>query len=181
MLDNDERPGTSETYSSAITSSNLRCEADRRGDADMLIAAAWSPSRIGAALMRLHTEYDSGQKFKGVSSVTDQILLINRLKSLPDVRRELTAQAVAWNMERPEETVLAALAWWVDHVCRRCQGRRFDVVPNTPALSAKKCKCCNGSGEAHLPHGQQGRRLTQFMDDCVSRARQSIKKRLRQS
>lgn len=180
-MSNDERPGVEETYSSAITSSNLRCEAERRGDADMLIAAGWSPSRIGAALMRLHTEYDSGQKYKGVLSSTDQFLLINRLKSLPDVRRELTARTADERVERPDETTLAVLAWWVDPVCRCCSGRKFEVVLDTPALSGKKCKSCQGSGEMHRPYGDTGKRLALFMDDCVNRARQSIKKHLRSS
>lgn len=45
-------------YTSAAHSSNLRVQADRRGDADVMIAAGWSQSRIGMALLRLHSEYD---------------------------------------------------------------------------------------------------------------------------
>lgn len=45
-------------YTSAAHSGNLRVQADRRGDGDMMIAAGWSQSRIGMALLRLHSEYD---------------------------------------------------------------------------------------------------------------------------
>lgn len=60
----DEVPGVEEQYSSAVSSSNLRVDLDRRNEADAIIAAGWNPARIGAALMRLHTEYDKVAKPK---------------------------------------------------------------------------------------------------------------------
>ena len=40
---NDERRTVEESYTSATNSSNLRCEADRRTDVDVLIAAGCTP------------------------------------------------------------------------------------------------------------------------------------------
>lgn len=57
-----EAPTTQEQYACAIHSMNLRVEAGRQGDADLLIAAGWSKSRFGAAMMRLHSEWDSAER-----------------------------------------------------------------------------------------------------------------------
>lgn len=57
-----ERPGIEESYSSATNTSNLSVEARRRMPADTVIAAGWSRSRLGAALLRLHSEWDGAEK-----------------------------------------------------------------------------------------------------------------------
>lgn len=57
-----EAPTTQERYATATQSGSLRVQADRHGDADYLIAAGWSKSRFGAALMRLHSEWDAAER-----------------------------------------------------------------------------------------------------------------------
>lgn len=57
-----EAPTTQERYASATQSRSLRVEAGLQGDADYLIAAGWSKSRFGAALMRLHSEWDAAER-----------------------------------------------------------------------------------------------------------------------
>ncbi|MEY4415384.1 MAG: hypothetical protein RIQ53_2677 [Pseudomonadota bacterium] len=54
----EDRPTIAERYSAATESSNLKVEARRRGDADMLIAAGWLPDSLGALLLRLRSEYE---------------------------------------------------------------------------------------------------------------------------
>lgn len=61
-LGNDERPGIEESYTSAVATSNLRVHVARRTDADVVIAAGMSPSRLGSALLRLHSEWDRTAK-----------------------------------------------------------------------------------------------------------------------
>ena len=56
-----ETADINEQYSVATNSANLRMEADRRSSADILVAAGWAPSRLGSALLRLHSEFDSVQ------------------------------------------------------------------------------------------------------------------------
>ena len=58
---NDEIRTVEESYTSATASSNLRCEADRRTDVDILIAAGCTPGILGSALMRLHSEWDGAE------------------------------------------------------------------------------------------------------------------------
>ena len=55
-----------ERYTSATVTSNLRVEADKRGAGDVLIAFGWSASRIGAALLRLHSEWDGVSRTKHI-------------------------------------------------------------------------------------------------------------------
>lgn len=60
----DAKPNTEEKYGAATHASNLRVEADRGGSADMLIAAGWSASRLGAGLIRLHSEWEGAARPK---------------------------------------------------------------------------------------------------------------------
>lgn len=55
---NEERPNIEEQYTSATQASSLVVDADISGPADKLIASAWSKSRLGSALLRLHSEAD---------------------------------------------------------------------------------------------------------------------------
>lgn len=59
MLNTPENPAPTveEMYDSATHASNLRVQADRNGPADVIIAMGWSPSQVGAALMRLQSEW----------------------------------------------------------------------------------------------------------------------------
>jgi hypothetical protein len=181
MAETTDKPGIEETYSGAVTSSNLRMEVREdspNGAAGVLIAVGWSPSRLGAALMRLHTEYDGSSIPPGKPSATDVALLQISLKTLPAVHQQIAHQAAVWGMERPNEIATAVIAWWLAKSCRVCRGRQYQTIPGTPALSNRVCKACGGSGEATLHYGQAGRRLANYIEDCVSRAQQSIKKRL---
>ena len=155
-------PTVEEKYTSAIHTSNLRVEADKGGSADVLIAVGWSPSRLGSALMRLHSEQDGAQS----------------LRSFAGVHGQLDAQSMRWGM--PVATTTAILKYWLAPLCKVCQGRKFESVPGSPALSAKRCNCCRGEGVERIPHGEDGRRLLGYIEDCLSRARDSIKARLRQ-
>lgn len=174
-----DKPTVEETYSRSVNSANLRMETredSQTSAADVLIAAGWSSSRLGASLMRLRTEFDGlGMPPNG----SDTGLLQMGLKSLSSVHEQLSAQAGRWNVEHAGEVATAAIAWWLSNVCRTCHGRRYQSIAGTPALSGRACNTCRSTGETNLRYGHTGRRLVNFMDDCVSRAQQSIKTRLR--
>ena len=111
-----------ERYTSACTATNLRVSAEKPGAADVLIAAGWSKHQLGAALMRLRSEWDSVAKPRRVTpeaitqvartmqgTPTEKLqkaqkiasdwythelrLLAQRLQTLPAIRRAITAQA----------------------------------------------------------------------------------------
>lgn len=172
---------TDERYTTAITTDNLKMDTREHasiGDVDVLTAAAWAPARLGSALLRLASEYDSASR-AGQGSRMDAALFVGRLRTLPDVRRQVALQLAAWGVEKPEDAALAIAAWWLKRVCGKCHGRGFEVVPGTARLSAKQCRACDSSGEARVPAGEQGRRAANWLDECLSRGRQSIRQRLR--
>lgn len=135
---------TEERYLSATQSSNMRVEAEKHGDADVMIASGWSASRIGAALMRLHTK-----------ATRD---------NLAKVHVQVALEAYRLNVANPDAVASAAIAWWLDRVCPECHGRKWDTIKDTPSLSAIECPKCHGTGEKRMPVG--ARDLTLWMDYC---------------
>lgn len=179
MLTNDDRAGIEEQYSQACTSSNLRVQADKRSSADLLIASGMSNSRMGGALMRLRAEYGSDSVPRRNASETDHRLMLGRLKTLPAVLSAVTAQAHSWGIDRPGAVALAVVSHWLDDLCRHCEGRGKERIKDTPALSARNCKHCGGTGRIDLTHGSAGRRMAGYVGDCVSDWSHRTKKLLR--
>lgn len=62
MTDPQDKPNVEERYTSAANTSNLAIVAEKGGPGDVIIAAGWSRSQLGAALLRLHSEWDGAQK-----------------------------------------------------------------------------------------------------------------------
>jgi hypothetical protein len=214
----NERPGVDESYQTATNTSDLSVEGDRRGSGDVLIAAGWSESRIGMALLRLHSEWDASEKpakptKTGIQEMAgtfqralpgetpaegktkpltisqahhyastwyshEVAMLLGKLKALPAVRQQVTVQALRWGMHEAQAKASATVRYWLDQACGGCHGLKWQPIHGAPALSNRPCRVCGGTGFAQAPHGQEGKRLANFMDDCVSRARQSMRNRL---
>ena len=197
---NDEKRGIEEAYQCAGSSSNLRVEAERRSDADVLIAAGWTPGMLGSAAIRLRGEWDRSEKPRLLAKIEAQKLaaaeppsargatavqvhywqqlreLSGKLKSFRAVWDPLTGHMGGdWRASRE------VIMWWLDQNCAKCGGTKFDVVKGTNRHGAKLCRPCGGSGLAQAPHGQAGRKAANFLDDAVQIARTSIKRRLRPS
>lgn len=224
MVQINKQRDVQEAYATAVSSSNLRVDSAALGDVDVLIAAGWNPSRVGGALMRLLTEWDSAahtrpvdmahflpgcrrdaaraaaqalaaapdeESIKAVLCQVDKdaraqasamaeranerevMLLLARLKTLPTVRALLADRLRKWGVQEAGGKADALARWWVQRTCQACQGTKFQPK------AAKACKICGGLGEAPLPCGQEGRRLANWMDDCVERWRQANRKVLR--
>lgn len=162
MMRNDIDATTlEERYISAGNSSNLRCETREDaplGDTAVLIAAGWSPSRIGALLMRLHTKPD-------------------RI-GLEQAHQQIAIQAERWGFERPTAVAASVLAWWLNRACKACRGVRLEAIAGTPSLSSRQCRSCGGTGQAKLAYGDNGKQLLEWLENCKDHAAASIKKRL---
>lgn len=85
MLDNTERPNVEERYITAAVTSDLRVEADRAGAGDVMVAAGWNQSRVGMALLRLHSEWSACAKPRRPS--------LAQLEAIADTIREDDAKA----------------------------------------------------------------------------------------
>ena len=206
----DEKRCVEEEYTSAGNTSDLRVQGDRRSDADALIAAGMNPSRVGMALLRLHSEWDKAEKPRRPSPgaiaavaatmpralkeservcaarrqaqdwyMAEMAKLVNKLKSLPAVRSQLTSYVPKWGIVEASVKVPAIIAYWLDQTCPHCHGLKYQAIPGAPTLSNRACKACGGTGVAPIPHGQEGRRVANYMDDCVQKARTAIRQRLR--
>lgn len=174
---NDTPRTVEESYTSATQSSNLRCDPDRRTDVDLLIAAGCTPGILGAALMRLRSEFDSSSE-KQARTVTDAILLMGKLKSLPRVLGAIEAWAVLRGLDAPKRLAQSVVAHWLDSNCLPCHGRGHELIPGTPSLG-RQCKVCKGTGKRKEPMGEAGRRALNMCDEAVAVARASMSKRLR--
>lgn len=176
---NDTPRTTEEAYVSATQSSSLRCEPDKRTDLDVLIAAGCTPGILGAALMRLHSEFDSSSE-KQARTATDAILLMGKLKSLPRVLEALEEWAALRGLDAPKRLAQAVVAHWLDAQCKPCHGRGHEQIAGTPSLG-RTCKACKGTGKRKEPMGEAGRQMLNLCDDAVMTARNSMKRRLRNS
>lgn len=206
MLNNETRT-VEEQYSTACNTSDLRVPLDhtRRVPADVVIAAGMSKGRLGSALLRLHSEWDSSPKPQPATKEQIEVIarsykkpdiakaqkqadewfhsqcveLMCRLKSLPMVRDEMIQIAKKEGMESAESFAPRVVAWWLDQRCHVCKGVQEEVVVGTGRLSGRACHGCEGSGRSKVPGGSAGRRLANIMDDCVQRGREQIRNRLR--
>lgn len=202
---NTEKPGVEERYESACGASSLKVQAERGGPGDLLIAAGWSEQRTGMALLRLHSEFTGAAKPRRMSPTQVAALAItyrdkhgvpNRQKAMAEAARAYAnelrllalslktrpavwAQLAPWAQAKgiPEDQVAQALFHWLDPVCSHCGGHGLHKAKDAPALSAKQCRACNGTGTKMIPEG--GTRVLSFISTCTSQARESLGKRLR--
>ena len=208
----NEKPGIEERYTRATNTSNLRMETREDsaiGSAGILIASGWNRSRIGGVLLRLLTEYDGSEKPKPATmesflsktmrpdretqknarrrahdfNLHELGLLLQKLKSLPVMREQLTIQMLKWGVKEAETKAIEVLRWWLAQACPECGGTKFKVAKGTGRHTAKACDVCHGTGKRSYPgHStgweQEARRLASFMDQCVERARAGISRHL---
>ncbi len=107
--------------------------------------------------------------------VAELRLLSLSLKSRSSLWAEMKLHGKLTNTS--PEVVAAALLHWLNPTCPVCDGHGRRKVPGQPALSAKICHKCNGTGHVSPPAGTGPVLL--YMDTCTNKARQSLKKRLR--
>lgn len=188
-----------EAYESACSTSDLGVEPDKKKPVDILIAGGWSDSRIGMALLRLRSEWESSEKPRFpdpylVAKLGTQLgdhgraktlahtwytnelkMLRLKLKGLPAVSHQLYLKAERKGI--PREIIPQVMAWWLSQTCLACGGHGKTLIPGSPTLSSHDCQVCRGTGKKKLPEGQNGRWLANLMDASVNSAKQSLKNR----
>lgn len=200
----NDRPGITETYQTATNTSDLTVEADRRGAGDVLIAAGWSDSRLGQTLIRLRGEWDAAGKPRrateadieriaakmpdpkgrpNVKKARTAVLLgyakairvrAEQMKTRPEAMRLLLEWAVLRGVE--PEVIGPALTHWLAPTCPVCDGHGRRKLPDAPVLG-KACHHCNSTGIKPQPLGAA--RVLNYLQDCVGKADNSMKRRLR--
>lgn len=190
--------GINERYRTATHASDLRVEAERGGQADVIIAAGMSKCDLGVLLIRLCSEWDSAEKIhRGKASsrkinkadllqaadweLHEQKMLMGKLKTLPAVRRALIFWSILHFDIEDENHIAAILLWWLDHVCKGCNGLRYRRILGTPSLSNKFCLHCHGTGEVKIPEDPENprylrgcKKMLAHLSECVKNAAASM-------
>lgn len=211
-------PTIDERFASATNSRDLSLDARVIGDADYLIAAGWSDTRLGMALMRLRSEWDSAARqyttapcrptrsqvhklalantaqgvppgredFDQARSTLEKEFearnaeIIRPLKTLPAARYFLTFRAALDGAKDSETLAAQILLHWLSPRCPACMGRKIELKPWTDELNETPCSHCHGTGETQPPGGTIGKGLMNYLDSCLERGRESIRRRLKQ-
>lgn len=205
MLMATERPGLDEQYLVATNTSDLTLNPDRVCAATHLIAAGLLGNRMGEALIHLRAEWDAADKPRKMTEaeIAARAVELPRRHGKPDVKRARTEALVGYaagmrNRARQMRGWLPAMLLmreWADArqvdldllspalyhflnpTCPVCDGHGLRKVPDAPALSAKQCHHCNGSGVWPRPLGAE--RIHDWLRGCVGRAKQDRRKLLR--
>lgn len=128
---NDQARGAEEDYSCAVSTSDLRVDLRRRGDADAIIAAGWNKARIGAALMRLHTEFDKVPKPKAMApEVVRRIAASITVSQLLPLAKEVGIQVGTLRPAAAADAIASAQAKaWHEGELRVMLGRLTEFAP----------------------------------------------------
>lgn len=161
-----ERPSAFERLSVAIGSSDLTADPVHRGDLDYIVALGFASARhsaVAGPLMRLHLASSPGALKVAFQSVLGLVKRMNAKKN--------------WRLNTRSIQVVAlqALSHHVNPVCPHCHGRKFELMEGAPALSAKACKACHGTGKRpvqkkHRDYINQVITALEQIDDVTERA-----------
>jgi hypothetical protein len=197
MLDTQDRPGLDEQYIVATNTSDLSLNPDRVCSATHLIAAGLLGNRMGEALVHLRAEWDTASKPPKPTDddVAARAAELPKRKGKPDLKRargelrlgysialrkraeQMRGMAQAsglmrqWALVREfdPDLVPKVLYYWLNPVCPACDGRKFVVIPDTPALSSKQCHHCEGHGTWPKPLGSD--RALNWLKGCAGKAK----------
>jgi hypothetical protein len=136
-------------YVRAAGSANLKCD-DTHFDTDVLAAVALS-SKFGGLLFRV-------KFFNDADSYRRLLHEWTWIVSAKALRRGWGTH-IAINVVADE-----SLRRWVDGKCKVCTGLGHHKLFNTPVLSDKPCRPCQGTGEAPL---KCDRRLRDYILDMT--------------
>lgn len=180
-----------ERYRKATVSSNIRPEARRSGDADLLISAGWADS-LGIKLYRLAGEFDQVlQDMRRASTQTDAIMVLGHLKTLNQARIALVRFAIEsaprWGVKLDPNiigvVVGKALSAWLDPNCPKCGGT--GTIGGYDGKVSNICRRCGGSGKNRHGLGETdaerafAHKLLSIMDAKMGEADGIMKRYLR--
>lgn len=163
----DEAPTIAERYSVAVSTSDMRVKADRKGQADVVAASGFAKGP-GAIFARCRAEFDLAHaELRGKTSAIDARLLA--CTKMPSLK---AGKAAALEMAASREwglsvAVIIELSWqslsgWLDPNCGHCEGRGFTGGYDGPQII---CTHCRGSGKrrGRLGKVEAERRLVDWL------------------
>lgn len=141
MSDTNEKPTIDERYVQASNASNLAVKERVTGSADMLIAAGWSNSLVGKALLRLHSEFDGTSKPRAIDprSLEQLAVSIARERALKAAREKAKAVPPAVPTEQDRKAAREKAAEWMLHEQKLMLGR-LKTLPFARDLLVTGCR-----------------------------------------
>jgi hypothetical protein len=113
MATDQERPDVIEQYQTAIQSKRLLMEEHRTGAVEVLVAAGWSPSRLGMGLLRVHSEWDGAAKPKRLTEAQVAVLAANFRADDAKAQESARMRGKQWQSQgKPETRAKAEAALW---------------------------------------------------------------------
>ena len=134
--------GFSDRYSSASHSGNLKSDANRETDVDIIGAAGIAAKRSPLAMALLRLFVGDDREAEAIAAVLENMLVGKAFR-------------LGIEITRPEARDIgkAVLAWHREGVCKPCGGHGFDVQKGSAkvgqaraVLSSTNCKFCKGTG-----------------------------------
>jgi hypothetical protein len=171
-----------ERYRKATNSGNLKIEARRFGDADVLIAAGWCDG-LAITLYRLAGEVDQvARDVQRAKTKTDALLVLGKLKTLTRARAALVRHALKsaprWGLALTPNIIGIVtgkvLAAWLDPNCPRCGG--VGTIGGYDGKIKTVCRRCKGTGQNRDSLGESeaeryfAKRLLAEMDSKLEQA-----------
>lgn len=161
------------------------CEKPRLVEIDSLLPALTSAAIVEAKSGKLSREQRravkaqaQAQKIKHDQNLQIVGMFLARLKSLPDVRTQVTLNLVKLGAEDAETKAISLIRWWLHPHCAACNGTGQQVGDPAQGQKEKACDVCQGNGKSAAPHGADGRDTVEWMDRCIERHHASIGRRL---
>jgi hypothetical protein len=207
MIADAERPGVEERLLSAANTSDMTVDADRGGQADVILAAgfAGTKARLGIALIHLAAEWDKCAKprKRTPEEIAQRASELPQKKGKPDLHRA-SVEALVWHSSAMREraakltgrnAVLGMLTDWANErgvdldllspalfhylapACPVCSGLGVQKIQDAPSLSDRACLHCRGTKTWPRPLGAQG--IHDHIKSCVGAARGRLVERLR--
>ena len=150
----DEKPTTEERYTTATHAKSLVVNPDSGGAADMLIAAGWSKNRLGAALMRLASEWDGAQKPQALSPQAIAAVakrLAGAASPTPEHHRQARKQAADWLLHEQKilmghlKTLPEVRAYLTEYAAAKGYSKPADLVMGSLMWWLDPvCRVCHG-------------------------------------
>lgn len=139
------------------------------GPSDVITAAGWVAQKdthaMALMLWSIMYEGKTSLKHRLAEMLGDHL---NQRK-----RRDPSLKGDAWKIARE------MLAWHCEGVCEPCDGRKYEVIQNTPSLSDNVCHHCHGSGKRPYPREAAHVWMESELSKMTAIAAGEVMKRLR--
>ena len=154
-----------------------RTGAERTGDYAAMRAAGLSHPDAQRAVLTSIVDPKRAKDAAEAMHLHELGLILMRLKSLSATRLMVARQAEVWKITDPLEVATAVLFWWLSDRCDTCGGTKIEVSTEGKP-TGRACKACKGTGKKHIPHGEAGRRVANYLDNCSMQGTGAMQRRL---